>query len=370
MNRYQNCLNIPNNVSDLGVFCDKNEKSNCKKNDNCGCDHKKPCPPVCDCPTTTVTVGRTITGAPGSNAQVNNSGTSTNVVLDFVVPQGPTGPQGAQGPQGVPGLTGAQGAVGPQGPQGIAGVVGATGPTGPTGPQGIAGAVGATGPTGPTGATGPTGPQGIAGTAGATGPTGPTGATGPTGPQGISGTVGATGPTGPTGPQGIAGAVGATGPTGPTGATGPTGPAGEDGAIEAFGGAYDTSVGVITLSPNTPVTIPLDSPMPLLNVTVADNAVTVESAGIYEINYMLSGTAALGNTGDLTLSVRNNGAAIPSTEITQRVTTNDSVEMTGSVIVELDAGDSLTLALETELTATFNLNTTTNATLSVKKLSD
>ena len=83
---------------------------------------------------------------------------STDYLLNFVIPQGPTGPTG---------------------PTGASGTVGAPGPTGPTGASGT---VGATGPTGPTGASG---------TVGATGPTGPTGA---------SGTVGATGPTGPTGP--------------------------------------------------------------------------------------------------------------------------------------------------------------------------
>lgn len=49
----------------------------------------------------TVTVGTTTTGAPGTNAQVTNSGTSSDAVLNFVIPRGatgPTGPQGATGP--------------------------------------------------------------------------------------------------------------------------------------------------------------------------------------------------------------------------------------------------------------------------------
>ena len=104
-----------------------------------------------------VEVGNTTTGAPGTQANVTNSGDTHNAVFNFTVPQGPTGPAGTNGE---------------------------TGPTGPTGPTG------ATGPTGPTGATGETGP------------TGPQGGIGPTGPQGTAGQTGATGPTGPTGPKG------------------------------------------------------------------------------------------------------------------------------------------------------------------------
>jgi len=47
---------------------------------------------------------------------------TTNYVLDFVIPQGPTGPQG------LAGATGATGATGPTGPQGLTGDTGATGP--------------------------------------------------------------------------------------------------------------------------------------------------------------------------------------------------------------------------------------------------
>ena len=40
----------------------------------------------------TVTVGSTTTGQPGSNASVTNSGTSSDAVLDFVIPRGNPGP--------------------------------------------------------------------------------------------------------------------------------------------------------------------------------------------------------------------------------------------------------------------------------------
>ena len=51
----------------------------------------------------TIAVGVVNTGAPGSNVDVNNSGTSQNAVFNFTIPagqNGATGPQGAVGPAG------------------------------------------------------------------------------------------------------------------------------------------------------------------------------------------------------------------------------------------------------------------------------
>ena len=61
----------------------------------------------------TVTVGSTTTGVPGSGARVINSGTSSDAVLNFVIPAGATGPTGPAGTQGVEGPTGPTGPTGP-----------------------------------------------------------------------------------------------------------------------------------------------------------------------------------------------------------------------------------------------------------------
>ncbi|MBQ6227718.1 MAG: hypothetical protein IJK08_04025 [Prevotella sp.] len=47
-----------------------------------------------------VTIGTVSTGPAGSDAEVNNSGTGTAPVLDFVIPKGDKGETGPQGPQG------------------------------------------------------------------------------------------------------------------------------------------------------------------------------------------------------------------------------------------------------------------------------
>ena len=63
--------------------------------------------------TVSVNVGETLTGEPGTNASVTNSGNETNVVLNFTIPRGKTGPQGPQGEPGADGKTGPQGPAGP-----------------------------------------------------------------------------------------------------------------------------------------------------------------------------------------------------------------------------------------------------------------
>ena len=57
----------------------------------------------------TITVGSTTTGAAGTNAVVQNSGTSSAAILDFVIPRGDKGETGEQGPQGETGAAGADG---------------------------------------------------------------------------------------------------------------------------------------------------------------------------------------------------------------------------------------------------------------------
>ena len=78
----------------------------------------------------TVEVGDVTTLEPSQEATVTNSGTGTNAVLNFGIPQGiqgvkgDKGDKGDQGPQGVKGDTGPQGPEGPQGPQGPRGATG------------------------------------------------------------------------------------------------------------------------------------------------------------------------------------------------------------------------------------------------------
>ena len=110
----------PGTISDLG--CSEPLRKGCAPFPPC----PPPCPPMPPIPegTVSVTVGQTVTGAPGTAAQVINRGTEQNVVLDFLIPTGAAGPAGPQGIQGATGPAGPQGAVGPAGPQGEPGPAG------------------------------------------------------------------------------------------------------------------------------------------------------------------------------------------------------------------------------------------------------
>lgn len=82
-------------------------------------------PPGPPGPAATIQVGTVVTGAAGTNVVIQNSGTNSAAIFDFVIPRGDTG-VGTQGPSGPPGAS-------VQGPQGD------IGPTGSAGPQGVAG---------------------------------------------------------------------------------------------------------------------------------------------------------------------------------------------------------------------------------------
>ena len=66
----------------------------------------------------TIKIGTVSTGSAGSAVSVTNSGTASEVILNFVIPKGDKGDQGQQGEQGLQGI---------QGPQGIQGATGAAG---------------------------------------------------------------------------------------------------------------------------------------------------------------------------------------------------------------------------------------------------
>lgn len=66
--------------------------------------------PIVDTPT--ITIGPTITGPPGSDADVENIGTPLNPVLVFTIPEGEQGEPGEPGPPGEDGTDGTDGTDG------------------------------------------------------------------------------------------------------------------------------------------------------------------------------------------------------------------------------------------------------------------
>jgi len=213
---------------------------------------------------------------------------------------------------------------------------------------------------GPIGPTGPTGPRGVTGPTGPTGPTGATGATGTTGPTGPTGINGVTGPTGPTGATGADGAIGPTGPTGPTGADGTAN-------LNAYGGLYNNTPQTINLTLGGTTQLPLPSNMPSQNVTYTPaNSITAPVAGVYEINYFTNISAALGTT--VTMSVRRNGTAIPDATISRALSVGVGSIYNGSIIIDLNAGDVIDMALSALLAVGVTLGSGVNTTLTIKQI--
>ena len=184
---------------------------------------------------------------------------------------------------------------------------------------------------------------------------------GPTGATGTAGTNGATGPTGQTGATGV---TGTNGPTGPTGATGATGAEGS--GLEAYSGRYSTAAQNFETVTGTPTTVTMPSIMPTLNVNTAANAnaLTITTAGDYELTYNV--VASVSNAGNLSLAIRNNGNIVPGTSQTLTLTANRNDTFGGSVIVTLAAGNVINIALTSTVNNTEG--TVNQASLTAKKL--
>ncbi len=153
----------------------------------------------------------------------------------------------------------------------------------------------------------------------------------------------------------------------PQGPTGPIGPSGPANGLNAYGGKYNNSASTLNLGILTQTQIPLPTSMPNLNTTYpASNSITVNQSGIYEINYFLNVSVAIGTT--LTLAVRANGSNIPSTVVSRVLSVGTSSVYSGSTIVNLAAGTTIDMAISALVAVGVNLSSGVNATLSVKKL--
>ena len=276
---------------------------------------------VC-CPLPDITVGRTVTTAPGTPARVRVTPTPCGAQLNFFIPQGERGPAGPQG------LAGAQGPEGPAGPQG---------PEGPAGPQG------------PEGPAGPQGPEGPAGPQGPEGPAGPQGPEGPAGPQGPEGPAGPQGPEGPAGPQG------------PEGPAGPQGPAGSPGV--AGYASFVTFQAVFPSGGNIPFATGTEDPSGRIRQT-AGTQVTLEP-GVYLVTYSVS--AVLETAGYLQVTPAYGGQGHLEYGVYGR-TAADSVTVSGSASWVLTAPEGVALTLNSSGNAATRDGALTLAILALESL--
>ncbi len=340
-----------------------------KFDDNCFCGRKGNCyqthccNPFPGCPTVhNPPLGwyRKVLGPTGPTGATGATGVGST---------GATGNTGATGAPGNTGATGVAGEVGATGATGATGVTGATGTTGATGVAGEVGATGATGATGVTGETGTTGATGVAGEVGATGATGATGVTGATGTTGATGVAGEVGDTGATGARGVTGETGTTGATGVAGEVGATGVTGATGpeAIIAYGGLYNDALQIIVIGAGDTEVVEIPETMPIDDVTLGTNSITIDVAGNYLVGFMILLQSTTGDF-DLTVGVQIDANFSEPSLITSTVITADFEVISFSSIVTLAAGNVLTLAVFSGTGGTVLLGPGLNANLHVVRL--
>ena len=301
-----------------------------------------------------INVGLTTTAQAGAEAQVYNSGTDNDIILNFIIPQGEmgsTGPTGPQGEQGIPGERGEKGPKGDKGEIGIPGIQGIQGIPGPQGPQGEQGLQGERGETGPQGIPGPQGPQGI---------------------QGLQGEKGDQGPVGLPGEKGERGDVGPKGERGEKGEPGPKGDPGVSIAtLQAYGGKYNSLVTNIPAIVGAWIQIPIPFAMPNVNIKENDEeyALELEQDGIYEINYFVKISADKDTK--ITIIVRENGVNIPSSIIINNMIKDVEQTFSGSILASLKADDVIDMAFSiTEENVTVDFGNEVTARLTIKKIDE
>jgi hypothetical protein len=229
-------------------------------------------------PTATVTVGATSTSPAGGSAAVSISAasTSTNAILDFVIPTGPAGPAGINGTPGNPTATVTVGSTSTTAAGGSAAVFISSAststnaifdfviPTGPAGPKGDQGDPTATVTVGTT-STSPAGGSAAVSISGASTSTNaildfviPRGPTGPQGDPTATVTVGTTS-TSPAGGSAAVSISGASTSTNaildfviPRGPAGPVGPPGTSGAWTVSSNDIYYSTGNVGVGLNNP----------------------------------------------------------------------------------------------------------------------
>ena len=166
--------------------------------------------------------------------------------------------------------------------------------------------------------------------------------------------------------------VGPQGPQGPQGIPGPQGPQGEPGPATTltYGTIYNNGTQSLTINTaGTYVRVGLNTAGPTSDTTIGTNTITVTESGTYAVYYRLNVSGA---SQTYTASVVNNGNAIPTTITTVAASeTSDEnfvATLSAETLLELNDGDTLSLALTSNTTGTVTVGGLAGATLIIKQL--
>ncbi|MEP7103144.1 MAG: collagen-like protein [Candidatus Dojkabacteria bacterium] len=205
------------------------------------------------------------------------------------------------------------------------------GSTGITGATGLNGTIGVSGNIGGTGEQGKPGSTGSKGISGQTGTQGNSGEAGAVGAGGTPGSVGSTGSNGIPGTNGLVGGLGLQGPPGPQGDPGAAGTPGTSANIN-YGYIYNT--GAQSVAIDAPILFSSSGPMVGVTHTAGTSTITITNAGVYSINFSVSGAEANQFT------VYINGTPSPTTTYGSAAGIQQN---NGQAILILGAGDVLTV---------------------------
>ena len=163
------------------------------------------------------------------------------------------------------------------------------------------------------------------------------------------------------GPQGQQGEQGITGPQGPIGPPGPSN-------ITAYGIRYSMSDDQLNLQQAIDTTIPLNEKgVALFTEYPDDNSIKINESGVYLVSYFFTG--ATNEDCSLTTSIRANNILQPANNTTSEFQAQIINNISGSTIVSLLKDDHITLNIKSSITVNLIFNGSTNAMLSVIKIS-
>ena len=163
------------------------------------------------------------------------------------------------------------------------------------------------------------------------------------------------------GPQGQQGEQGITGPQGPIGPPGPSN-------ITAYGIRYSMSDAQLNLQQAIDTTIPLNEKgVALFTEYPNANSIKINESGVYLVSYFFTG--ATNEDCSLTTSIRANNILQPATNTTSEFQAQIINNISGSTIVSLLKDDHITLNIKSSITVNLIFNGSTNAMLSVIKIS-
>ena len=148
----------------------------------------------------------------------------------------------------------------------------------------------------------------------------------------------------------------------------PTGVKGDPGGIGVYAERYMRTRQTLNLVADVENTLPLDNTGPILNARYTpNNAITIDEAGIYKIDYFI--TIESPTDVIFTLAVKKDQDIITGSDVNGDGITDYYTQLSGTIITQLLPEEVITLMLKASKTVNISFNGSTNAKINIIKLS-